>query len=270
MIDILKERITKDMSDEDKLNRVRELLQLLVLKIIYDKDWFEKLVFTGGTALRVLFDLRRFSEDLDFSLVKKEGYSFQKFVDQIKAEVSLNGLTVEARPKEGKTVQSTLLKFPGLPYQLGISRLKNQILSIRLEVDTNPPHGGRLETMVVNKTYLFTVRYFDLPSLFATKICACFYRRYTKGRDFYDFLWYMGKRIKPNYPLLNAAIAQATNQSLDVSEENIQKFLLERLKDVDFKSAARDIERFLEDKKELKLFKDPEVFADIVRLVFPR
>ena len=77
MIDIIKERVVKGLSDEDNLNRVRELLQLLVLKIVYDKGWFVSLVFTGGTALRVLFDLRRFSEDIDFSLVKKEGYDFK-------------------------------------------------------------------------------------------------------------------------------------------------------------------------------------------------
>ncbi|HBR15680.1 MAG TPA: hypothetical protein DD723_09135 [Candidatus Omnitrophica bacterium] len=270
MMDLLKERFTKGMPVEDKLNRARELLQLLVLKIMYDKDWFNPLVFTGGTALRVLFDLRRFSEDLDFSLVKKDKYDFQKFVDQIKTGMSLNGLMVEARPKDEKTVHSTILKFPGLPHKLGISPLKDQILSIKLEIDTNPPEEGRVETTVVNKTYLFTVRHFDLPSLFATKICACFYRKYLKGRDFYDFFWYLGKRIQPNYALLNNAIEQAQGRSPGIREENVQDFLLEKLKRVDLKSLAGDVERFLEDKNEIKLFKSTEALNGIVRAAFPK
>lgn len=270
MIDLLKERFSKGMSSEEKLNRSRELLQLLVLKIMYDKDWFDQLAFTGGTALRVLFDLRRFSEDLDFSLINKKGYDFQRFVGQVKSEISLNGLTLEARPKDEKTVHSTLLKFPGLPHRLGISPLKDQILSIKIEIDTNPPRGGGVGTTVVNKTYLFTVRHLDLPSLFATKICACFYRKYQKGRDFYDFLWYLGKRVVPNYPLLNNAIEQMQGRSPGISAENIQDFLLEKLKRVELKSLAADVERFLEDKSELKLFAKTETLKSIIQTAFPK
>lgn len=254
MFDVLRAQFTPAMSMEEKLNRGREFLQIMALKTIYDKGWFASLAFVGGTALRVLYGLRRFSEDLDFSCIRKEGYDIKKIASQLSHEFLLNGLALDVRLKMDKTVQCMYLKFPRLLYDLGLSVHRDEKFMIKLEVDTNPPIGGKIERTLVNKTYIFSITHFDLASMYAGKLCACFYRKYIKGRDFYDFIWYLTKKTKPNYIVLNNAIMQIQGKSPGLSEQNIKEFLLEKIQIVDFDQVVKDVERFLEDKSELKLF----------------
>lgn len=267
MIDVIKQQLTADMTQEMRLNKAREILQLTALKIIYDKDYFRSLSFTGGTALRFLFDLKRFSEDLDFSLVEKKGYDFNRMVDGLLKEYALYGLKVEAKPKTDKNVYSVFLKFPSLPKEIGLSALKGQKLAIKLEIDSNPPQGGRIMTTLVNKVYMFNVVHFDLPSLFATKLHACFFRKYVKGRDFYDFVWYLGKKIMPNFVLLNNAIKQTQGYEPAISEKNFKSFLLDSISKIDFSILKKDVERFLEDKAELKLL-DAEPLKNTIETIY--
>lgn len=268
MIEVLKEQFTASMSREDKENRLREFLQILILKVLHDKGWFENLVFVGGTALRILFNVRRFSEDLDFSLINPAGYDFEKLCGELHKEIELHGLKMEKTLKKVKTVNNALLKFPGLLNELGISPLPGQKLSIKLEVDTNPPPGGKIENSLVNKTYIFYVKHYDLSSMFATKISACFYRKYLKGRDFYDLIWYLARKVTPDYALLNNAIRQTQGKAPSaLGGHNIKEFLLNNLKKTDLEKAAKDVERFLDDKSELKLF-NYELIKDSIDSVF--
>ena len=253
MIDFLKQHIASATLAEDKINKLRETLQLVTLKFMQDKGYFANVAFVGGTALRVLYDMRRFSEDLDFSVIRKKGYDFPKIISELEREFKLSGVEVEAPVKSRKAVHSSMLKFPGLSNALGISSLKNQKLSIKLEVDSNPPSGWRIENTIVNKIYVLNITHFDLSSLYATKLHACFFRRYSKGRDFYDFVWYLGKKTKPNYKLLNNAIKQTEGEDPALNEKSIKDFLLGRLAKVNFGTIKKDIERFLEDKSELNL-----------------
>lgn len=253
MIDILKQQISQGMSIEEKSNKTRELLQIIILKIIYDKDFFKNIVFTGGTALRVVFGVKRFSEDLDFSLVRKKGYNFLDINSTLAGSLKLYGLNVETKPKTKSNVHSVMFKFPGLLKTLGISNLESQKISIKLEIDSNPPKGGHISDTVINKVYMFSVVHFDLPSMFATKLHACFYRKFTKGRDFYDFLWYISKKTKPNYTLLNNAVIQTESKNPKVNEHNFKKYLLDNIQRINFDLVKKDVERFLEDKGELKL-----------------
>ncbi len=253
MIDIFKQQINQAMPVEAKSNRVRELLQIIILKIIYDRGFFNNLAFTGGTALRVLFDIKRFSEDLDFSLVDKKGYNFSDINSALIRNLKLYGLNAEIKPKTKSNVHSTMIKFPGLLKSLGISKLESQKISVKFEVDSNPPKGGNISNTLINKIYLFNLVHFDLSSMFATKLHACFYRKFTKGRDFYDFLWYLGKKIKPNYFLFNNAVIQSENKDPGVNEGNFKEYLLENIRKIDFDLVKKDVERFLDDKNELKL-----------------
>ena len=254
MIEAIKQQFTKGMTDEDKLNSAREYLQILILKILDEKEFFKFMAFTGGTALRVIFGVRRFSEDLDFSLIKKGGFSFLEVNEGLVKGLNLTGLKVESKPKVKNTVLSLLLKFPGLLKQLGLSPLESQNLSIKIEVDSNPPKGGSVQNSLIQKSYIFNVTHFDLPSMYATKLHACFYRKYVKGRDFYDFIWYMSNRAKPNLLLLNNAIEQTQGENPKINERNFKDFLLKGIERVDFNDARKDVERFLEDKGELRLF----------------
>ena len=267
MIELITQRFTTRMSDEEKLNRARELLQLTALKIMYDKEMFKNLIFTGGTALRILFDLKRFSEDLDFSLVDKKGYSVKALDSELIRGFKLYGLDVETKVKGEKTVESILMKFTGLLKLIGLSPFAGQKLSIKIEIDTNPPKGGNVERSLVNKTYMLNMTHFDLSSMFATKLHACFYRKYIKGRDFYDFIWYAAKKIKPNYTLFNNAVAQTQGKSPGVEEENFKDFLLRNIEKIDLNTARKDVERFLEDKAELKLL-NPDSIRKTIELTY--
>ncbi len=253
MIEVLSQYIKSEQSLESKINKLRELLQLLTLKIIQDSGYFANIAFVGGTALRVIYDLRRFSEDLDFSLIVNKGYDFRKIIAKLEQEFSLSNLELETKTNMGKTVHSGMLKFPNLMRRLGISNLTGQKLSIKLEIDSNPPAGWQIENTVINKVYLLNITHLSLSSLYATKLHACFFRKYAKGRDFYDLVWYLGKKLAPNYSLLNNAVKQTQGQDLKLSPKNIADFLLDRLSKVDFNIIKKDVERFLEDKSELAL-----------------
>lgn len=254
MIEVFKQLFTADMNEDEKLNRMREMLQVTCLKIMHDKNFFNNLAFVGGTALRILFNLKRFSEDLDFSLIQKKGYDFSKINAELLKELKLLGLNVEANPQEERIVHSMMLKFKGLLKAVGLSPLASQKFSIKIEIDTNPPEGGNIQNSYVSKVYTFNVVHFDLPSMYATKLNACFYRKYLKGRDFYDLIWYLANKIHPNYLLFNNAFRQTQGVDLKLNEGNFKKFLLDHIEKIDFEEAKKDVFRFLEDKNELKLF----------------
>jgi predicted nucleotidyltransferase component of viral defense system len=267
MIELIKQQLIKSMSDEEKLNRCRELIQFLCLKIFDEHKFFDNLSLTGGTALRIVFGVRRFSEDLDFSLVKKEDYSFFRMNDDLLKALALAGLKAESKPKSERTVHSAMLRFPGVLKAIGLSPLESQKLSIKLEIDMNPPKGGHVQTRIIQRAYVFNVAHFDLPSMFATKLHACFYRTYVKGRDYYDFIWYMGNKVKPNFTLLNNAIAQTQGTNPAIDEGNFKEFLLKGIEKVDFQEAKKDVERFLEDKSELRLF-DAKLIRSSIESVY--
>ncbi|OGX27980.1 MAG: hypothetical protein A3D10_00580 [Omnitrophica WOR_2 bacterium RIFCSPHIGHO2_02_FULL_48_11] len=254
MIDAIKQRFTPGMDTEQKLNAAREFLQILALKTMSDKKFFDQVAFVGGTSLRILYDIRRFSEDLDFSLIRKQKYDFGLLQKELLRSFQLNGLPCEANLKTQTNVHNMMLKFPGLLKELGLSALPAQKFSIKLVVDTNPPAGWVLTDSIISKIYTFRMTHYDLASLFAGKLHACFYRKFTKGRDFYDFVWYLGKRVKPNLALLNNAIAQTQGKNPGLDETNLKPFLLENIKRIDFAAAKKDVERFLEDKSALGLF----------------
>lgn len=264
MIDILKKELQLFKSREEKFNHLREFLQVIILKIIYDAGFFKNIVFTGGTALRILFGLRRFSEDLDFSLVNREGYSLDKIHSILRRQLSQYNLETEIGIKDKRVVQELFIKFNRILFDMEISNLAGQKLLVKIEADTNPPQGGNVEISVVNKLLIFTITHFDLPSLYATKLHACFFRRYTKGRDFYDLLWYLTKGIEPNYTLLNNAIEQTHKGKIDIiNKNNFKQFLLDNISKVDFIKIKHDVEIFLEDKSELKLLEREKIIGVI-------
>jgi len=117
----------------------------------------------------------------------------------------------------------------------------------------------------LNRHYLITLRHHDLPSLFAGKLHACFYREYLKGRDWYDFIWYLGRAVLPNFTFLNSAILQSQGADPHLDRETFGEFLAEGLKKTDFKQASADVRRFLIDESELDLFDREKVLAIVRR-----
>lgn len=253
MLNLIKKNISGIPGREMKIHTTREFLQLLILKIIYDKGYFKNLAFVGGTALRLIYDLRRFSEDLDFSLINKEGYKFDIFLRRVIYELEKVGFSLDIKKSMEGAVQSAMFKFKDILFPLGLSNQKSQKLFIKLEFDSNPPKGWNTEISLISKHFVFTVTHFDITSLYATKLHACFFRKYTKGRDFYDLLWYFGKKMLPNFKLLNNAIEQTESQNFGIDAKNFSDFLREKLATIDFVKVRKDVERFIEDKNELKL-----------------
>jgi len=265
MIDLIRKEVSKTASAEENINRIREFLQVLMLKVMFDKGHLEPIAFTGGTALRILHGLKRYSEDMDFSLVNKKGYDFARMQADLINELNKNNIKTEgARLKLDSTVNSCFISFPELIPALAISGYPKKNLKIKIEVDSNPPEGGKTAIVPVTDRFVIAVKTFDLPSLFATKLHACLFRRYTKGRDFYDLVWYLGKRVVPNLTLLNNAIQQTEKKDMGLTTLNYKSLIIDKITGLDFKKVREDVAVFLEDKAELKLL-DQELLLGMLK-----
>jgi len=253
----LKEVIDEKLSRADNENRIREFIQEYLLYILYRGKVFQNLVFTGGTALRFLYNIRRYSEDIDFSLsFKARNYDFLKLLALLKREFELAGYDLEIKHSIEGNMHNAFLKFTGLLYEYRLSPLKDEKLSIKIEVDTNPPQGGKEEVDVYNAAFMFYIMHFDLQSLFAGKLHALLCRQFTKGRDWYDLLWYLTKfqDIEPNLTMLNNAVKQTCKRDIgSINRNNWKEKLSEEIDNLDIKQVKKDVYIFLEDKSEIDL-----------------
>ncbi len=264
MIDVIKQQFTEAMPRHVRLNKTREFMQALCLKIMSEKGAFDRVAFLGGTALRMMFQLRRFSEDLDFSVLKTGAMDVPALSLAFVKDFGLYGFQTEAKVSVTGAVHSVMLKFPGLLKELGLSALKDEKLAIKWDMDTNPPQGGVSVSGMMSKYFTFRMVHYDLPSLFAGKLHACLFRKYAKGRDWYDFIWYISKKVRPNLALFKNAVLQTEKKDLHVDQTVLGDFLLASIKKVDFKAMGKDVERFLEDPAELAIF-DPVAIAQTIR-----
>jgi len=256
MKNILYDKIKKLETNEEKYNITREFLQELILQIMDRKGYFARLAFVGGTALRILYDLPRFSEDLDFSLIKKNGFKFEALLETLKKELELNNFEVEINNSgKERTVFAKFIRFKSLLFDLGISKHKSEKLFIKLEIDSNPPKGYQTEISLVNKDFLFKVQNYDLPSLFAGKLHAFLFRKYAKGRDYYDLLWFLTCKTPVNYKLLSAAAEQTKGEKNNFDRDILKQMLEEKIHNANFTHIAHDTAVFLHRKEEQSYFK---------------
>lgn len=256
MKDYLLDLVGKQSGYNTKLNAMREYLQAYTLRIMHDQGVFRTTAFLGGTALRFLYGLPRFSEDLDFSLVKKDEHCFTALIKKVKEELSLSGYNVTATCDEERTVCNSFIKFEGLLYEAGLSPLKSQKFSIKIEIDTNPPEGAVLKTDIINKYFPIAFLSYDLPSLFAGKTHALLSRKYTKGRDCFDLGWYLSrwKDLAPNFTLLENALRQTGWQKEIPSAKTWKKIVAGVVRGIDWKKVTQDVENFLENSRDLEIF----------------
>ncbi len=254
----MREWILEQVSKESERTRrklmLAEYLQHLILQTIYRGGYFKYLIFTGGTALRLLYRTGRFSEDLDFSLnTAQRGFKIKRMIEYLQRISSQLSCGFESGLKDKKTILAADLKFPMILKESGISRLADEKLTIKLEIDTNPPRGGKAEIVLVASPINYTVAAYDLPSLFATKLHALMYRGFVKGRDYYDLVWFLGKIIHPNFTLLNNAIRQTHPGKKTVTEVNFKDTVIRFLDSIDFAKVRKDVERFLMEPAESSL-----------------
>jgi predicted nucleotidyltransferase component of viral defense system len=229
------------------LNRLREYVQAFVLRSFHESEAFRSLAFVGGTALRFLHNLPRFSEDLDFSLVSAEGYAGREWMAKVKRDLTLAGFSPEVTWNDRKVVHAGWVRVAGLLHEAGLSATPVEKLAIKLEIDTRPPDGARSERRVVTRHVTFLLQHYDQPSLLAGKLHAVLTRKYTKGRDWYDLVWYLSQRppVVPNLTLLQNAF----DQTQGVGRHNAmlwRELARERLATLNLQAVGDDVSPFLE------------------------
>ena len=254
MLELIENKIKEENSRENKINILREFLQILILKILRDKNAFLNIAFVGGTCLRILYDLKRYSEDLDFSLTLKKGYDFLTLLEKFKKEMELSNIQIELKYKTG-IVDSCFIKFSNVLQRLNIQHHRDEKLNIKLEIDTNPPKGAATEEKLINNQFIFNLVAYDLPSLMAGKLHAVLCRKYVKGRDYYDLLWYLTKNLSPNIKQLNNSIIQTEKENWKITNKNWKDFVLKKIKDLNYKKIQSDVAPFLQTKEEADLIK---------------
>ncbi len=257
-------------SDTDRLNALHEIMQEITLAGLNRSGFFEKAAFYGGTCLRIFHNLQRFSEDLDFSLVAKgEPFQIETYFPAIVAEFKMFGREVEITKKAkngfGK-VESAFLKDQTDLYYLTLKSDKK--VRIKMEVDTNPPLSFNTEQKLLLQPFSFMTRCFALPDLYAGKMHALVYRTWknrVKGRDWYDFEWYVRNDVPLNFKHLQVRIKEFNG--LEMSKEAFLSVLKDRLASTDIEKVKRDVAPFLKTTKELDIWSNDYflLLADRIR-----
>jgi predicted nucleotidyltransferase component of viral defense system len=256
MKDYIRQIIEKVADNNLRRCLVREYLQARMLQILQDGGFFSTWAFVGGTALRFLYSMPRFSEDLDFSLVKSGiEDNFADVLKKTKTAFEAEGYTINIKAKTQQNVRNAFLKFEHLLYELGCSPHKSEVISVKLEIDTNPPAGANLTSTIVRKHIVLNLQHYDNASLFAGKLHAVLARDYVKGRDLYDLLWYLSDRTwpEPNITLLNNALKQTGWQGKPITKNNWRKQTAQRVESLNWTRVIDDVRPFIEHQKDLSL-----------------
>ena len=265
----------------DKKNAIKEIVQEVVLCGLSRGGFFKDAAFYGGTALRIFYGLDRFSEDLDFSLVSQNpDFDLTKYFSYIENEtksLGLNFIVKEKAKSFDSNVKSAFLKGNTKEHILTFYEEandtniinKDELISIKFEVDINPPMGATFETKFSLLPSPYQVRLYDMPSLFAGKIHACLCRNWksrVKGRDFYDYVFFLAMGAKVNLVNLKAKLVQSKfiAEDYDLTIENLKTLLNERFSNMDFAQAKEDVLPFVKDKSKLDLW-SKEFFIEITK-----
>ena len=253
---LLLEMLRDEADDFRRRSRAREYLQARILLALQDAGAFSHWAFVGGTALRFLFQLPRYSEDLDFSLVSTETDSrFGSRMESVRKDLRAETYDVEIRVREELTVAAALVKFRGLLHELRLSPRRDQLLTVKVEIDTRPPAGAATEIRLVRRFVMLNLLHYDRASLLAGKLHAILSRKYTKGRDLYDLAWYLSDAEwpQPNLTQLNNALSQTHWQGPAATPKNWRRLVARKLETIDWDAALRDVSPFLERKQDAAL-----------------
>jgi hypothetical protein len=254
--DYLKQLVEKIPDNNLARCIVREYLQARVLETLQENGAFSTWAFVGGTALRFLYSMPRFSEDLDFSLVKHgDEDKFIELMKKVKDVFELEGYRLTIKANAEKTVKSAFVKYEGLLYEIALSPHRSETISIKVEIDTNPPAGGGLETSIVRRHCLLNLLHYDKSSLLAGKLHALLSRKYVKGRDVYDLMWYLSDRTwpGPNLILLNNALTQSHWKGSTINADNWRQNIIAALSGYDWRKVIADIRPFVEKQRDLEM-----------------
>lgn len=272
-------------TNDDHLRALREILQELALLGLWRSHFFEHAACYGGTALRVLHGLNRFSEDLDFSLlVPQDGFAMDRFTNALETELLAFGFEVTVETKGGRpgasAIRSAFLKADTLkqlieiraPETLTRAVPRGARIRIRLEIDTDPPPGFATETRYLLAPIPFPVRVYTLPDLFAGKMHALLCRRWktrVKGRDWYDFVWYAGHHPELRLAHLQARMVQSGHWPAGAafSAGDLQALIAEAIGRLNIDQARQEVAPFVPDSAALATWSAPLFDAAARRIV---
>jgi len=242
-------------SASEEEQALREITQEIVLAALGRTAFFDKAAFQGGTCLRIFHGMNRFSEDLDFALrVPDRAFELQGYLKAVVEDLGAFGYQIQIDDRGGvdEVVKTAFLKDDSIGRLLNLGfRPKNgplRKIRIKFEIDSNPPAGADYEVRVMDFPFPAAVSLFDLPSLFAGKMHALLCRKYVKGRDWYDFLWYATRSTRPNFELLSSALDQNgpwAGKELAVDRLWCGRELAAKLEMLDFMKLREDVKRFL-------------------------
>ena len=257
---------------EDHKNALKEIIQEITLCALSRAGFFDKAAFYGGTALRIFHGLPRFSEDLDFSLLRKEtGFDLGLYCKAVQNELAAFGFDVTVTKRGNSTesaIQSAFIKSGTLVHLLKIGAVKppvagvhkNEVLKIKFEIDTEPPMGARYEYRYLLSPIPFSVRVFAPGSLFSGKIHAILCRAWRsgriKGRDLYDYIWYLSHKIPVNVAHLEARMRQTGHWvgKARMTDDTLFSLLEKKFHSINYSQAKRDMLPFIREPSELGLW----------------
>nr|WP_291061432.1 nucleotidyl transferase AbiEii/AbiGii toxin family protein [Hyphomonas sp.] len=254
-------------------------MQEIALYGLWRADFFDVAVFQGGTSLRILHGLSRFSEDLDFMLIAPDpDFDWAPYLDALIATFETFGIKLEARAKGAvdKRIRAAVLKDTLAVSQLNLAfagRQTGEKINIKLEIDVEPPAHSQDTWTFLDFPTDYEVRHQDLTSNFALKIHALLCRSFLKGRDWYDFSWYVSKGVFPNLAHLEAALRQfgpwADEAELIVNRRWLEQQLSRKINSIEWDEAKKDVRRFLksEELKSLQLWSERFFLAKLKRLI---
>ena len=275
--------LTNSNSSYDAL---REILQEIVLLGLYDAGFFKHAAFYGGTALRILHNLPRFSEDLDFSLLESNrDFNLKPYEEGIISTLKAFGfdVTIEIKEKNNSSaIASAFVKGNTIEHLININAPKDitnkihrdQAVKIKLEVDTNPPLDFETQNVIRLTPRPFSINAFTLPSLYAGKMHAILCRAWTtrpKGRDWYDLVWYIANDVELDSIHLKSRLSQSCKYleenniqiPSELSKETIKDLLLQRIESLDVEKAKNDVQAFIKDIREIELW-SKEFFVAVI------
>lgn len=278
MNEIITERLNeyKLQSAEEELNAIKEITQEVILYALSKTSFFDHAHFCGGTALRIIHGLNRFSEDLDFTAsFDKPDFQFSHYMDEVLLTLRHYGLDMKVKKaNDDSFVKSRELKEDSDKWTLSFpSNKRFKKILIKLEIDTNPPSGAVETNAILDFPLLHQVKVGNMETLFSGKVHALLCRKFVKGRDWYDLLWYIKKKTNINYILLkNALFQMGPYQGREIKEVDRDFVLRElrlKIESLDWEEIRSDVERFLkpDELETLKLWSKDLFLEKIQKIV---
>ena len=263
----------------DEINALKEIIQEIVLSGLSRGNFFNKAAFYGGTALRIFYNLDRFSEDLDFALLEpNQDFDLSKYFTYIEKELKAYGINLEISTKQKSketNITSAFLKENTLEHILKFfpseeEHKYNHILKdlkIKFEVDINPPSGATYEDKYKLLPSPHQIKLYDKESLLAGKIHAILCRGWktrTKGRDLYDYIFFLANDIKVNIELLKNKLIESNyiNEKDNLDINKVKELLINKFNEIDFNDAKEDVKPFIKNIESLNIW-NKEFFIDI-------